>query len=230
MSTIENHLIALLPRKDRLHLISACEPVALKLAEVLSEPGIPCRYIYFPTEGFISLVVQIDGKPSVEVGLVGAEGMLGAHVALNITLNPMYALVQGTGHAWRMSARAFQGELTSSPALQRCLKRYLYVMMAQMATSAGCLHSHLIGSRLARWLLMSHDRAHSDNFYVTHEFLAYMLGVRRVGITTAAGSLQRNGLIEYHRGELTILNRRGLEAAACSCYAADQRVYAAVME
>ncbi|MDE1947093.1 MAG: winged helix-turn-helix domain-containing protein, partial [Burkholderiales bacterium] len=113
-----------------------------------------------------------------------------------------------------------------SPALQRRLQRYVGVLMAQMVGSAGCLRFHLIGPRLARWLLMSQDRAHADRFHVTHEFLAYMLGVRRVGITVAAGTLQRRGLISYHRGEMTVLDRAGLEQAACSCYAADLQAYA----
>jgi CRP-like cAMP-binding protein len=120
--------------------------------------------------------------------------------------------------------------MARSAALQRLMARYLYVLMAQLATSAACLRFHLIGPRLARWLLMTHDRAHADTFHVTQEFLAYMLGVRRVGVTMAAGALQDRGLIEYHRGELTVLDRAGLEASACSCYAADRNCYAAVMD
>ena len=139
------------------------------------------------------------------------------------------ALVQGAGSARRVKAGDFRRELARSAALRRGLDRYIHVVMAQLAASATCLHYHLIGPRLARWLLMSHDRAHSDGFHVTHEFLAYLLGVRRVGITTAAAALQRNGLIEYHRGEIRVLDRRGLEAAACSCYAADLKTYAEVI-
>ena len=134
--------------------------------------------------------------------------------------------MQGPGAAWRVGSVAFRRELEASKALQRVLNRYLYVLMAQLATSAGCLRYHLIGPRLARWLLMSQDRAHSESFRVTHEFLAYMMGVRRVGVTTAAKSLQQAGLIEYHRGAMHVLDRPGLEAAACECYAADIKVYA----
>jgi CRP-like cAMP-binding protein len=226
LATIQNHLIELLPRKDRLRLLAICEPVRLDLAEVLCEPGKPTRHVYFPTESFISLIAPIGGKPSLEVGMVGREGMLGAQLALGVITAPLHALVQGPGAAWRIGSAAFRGELARSAALQRTLNRYLYVLMAQLAASAVCLRFHLIGPRLARWLLMSHDRAHSDRFEVTHEFLAYMLGVRRVGITAAAGALQHSGLIEYHRGHLTVLDRSGLEAAACGCYAADRRAYA----
>ncbi|WP_372529251.1 Crp/Fnr family transcriptional regulator [Piscinibacter sp.] len=229
MASVENHLIELLPRKDRFHLLAVCEPVQLVLGDVLCEPGKPTRHVYFPTDGFISLVALSDGKPALEVGMVGREGMLGAHLALGVVTAPLHAVVQGPGGAWRVGSAAFRGELKRSPALRRSLNHYLYVLMTQLAASASCLRFHLIGPRLARWLLMSQDRAHADRFRVTHEFLAYMLGVRRVGITMAAGALQRGGLIEYHRGELTVLDRRGLEAAACGCYAVDRQAYADVM-
>lgn len=226
MSAVENYLLERLPRQDRVRLLAACEPVDLTLSGVLCEPGQPVRHVYFPTQGFISLVTPVDGSSGVEVGMIGREGMLGAQLALGVATAPWRALVQGAGGAWRISAVAFKRELARSTALQRGLNRYIYVLMAQQAGSAGCLRFHLTGQRLARWLLMSQDRAHSDSFHVTHEFLAYMLGMRRVGITAAASALQKDGLIEYHRGELTVLDRQGLEAAACSCYAADRRTYA----
>ena len=229
LAAVENHLIELLPRRARLSLLAICEPVPLVLAEVLCEPGGPARHVYFPTHGFISLVAMTAGSPGVEVGMVGREGMLGAQLALGVATNPLHSLVQGAGAAWRVGAVAFRRELAASAALQRSLHRYLYVLMAQQAASVACLRFHLIGPRLARWLLMSQDRARSDSFHVTHEFLAYMLGVRRVGITMAAGSLQRDGLIEYHRGDFVVLDRRGLEAAACGCYSADQQAYADLM-
>ncbi len=221
-----NQLIESLPRKDRLRLLGICEPVQLVLSEVLCEPGEPTRHVYFPIDGFISLVERIDDHPGLEVGMVGREGMLGAHVALGVVTAPLHALVQGPGSAWRVATPAFRRELARSAALQRGLNRYLYVLMAQLATSAACLRVHQIGPRLARWLLMSQDRAHSDSFRLTHEFLAYMLGVRRVGITNAANALQHSGLIEYRRGDLRVLDRSGLEAGACSCYAADRQIYA----
>jgi CRP-like cAMP-binding protein len=191
---------------------------------VLGEPGKPTRYVYFPTDGFISLVALVDGSPGVEVGMVGREGMLGAQLALGVVTAPFRALVQGEGAAWRVGAAAFRRELAVSKALHG-LNRYLYALKAQQTASAGCLRFHLIGQRLARWLLMSQDRAHRNSFHITHEFLAYMLGMRRVGITTAASALQRDGVIKYRRGEITVLDRSGLDAAACSCYEADRQTY-----
>ncbi len=229
MDMVENQLIASLPRKDRLSLRALCETVELVLGEVLCESGKPTRHVYFPIEGFISLVTMIDGKPVLEVGMVGREGMVGAQLVLGVVTAPLQALVQGTGTACRIGSKAFRAELARSPTLQRGLNRYLYVLMSQFATSAACLRVHQIGPRLARWLLMSQDRAGVDTFHVTHEFLGYMLGVRRVGITSAAGMLQRDGLISYQRGELTVLDRAGLEAASCVCYAADRQAYAEML-
>jgi CRP-like cAMP-binding protein len=192
---------------------------------VLCERGTPARHVYFPTEGFVSLVTMIDDSAGLEVGMVGREGMVGAHLALGVATSPLRALVQGAGTSWRIGTPAFRTELARSAALQRSLSRYLYVLMSQLAASATCLRFHLIGPRLARWLLMSQDRAHADTFHVTQEFLAYMLGVRRVGVTAAASAMQRSGLIAYRRGEMTVLDRGGLEAAACACYAGDRRAY-----
>ena len=225
MKTHENHLFARLSAADRHLLTSLSTPIPLILSEVLCEAAARTQHVYFPIKGFISLVAQLDGKPVVEVGMVGREGMLGSQLALGVTSVPWHALVQGAGTALRMSARAFNSALAQSETLRRVMHRYVYVLMLQQATSATCLRYHLIGPRLARWLLMTQDRACSAQFHVTHEFLAYMLGVRRVGITTAAVAMQRRGLIEYHRGELTVVDRTGLEEAACSCYNADEHNY-----
>ena len=225
VAVAENHLIALLPRRSRSPLLAICESVQLALGDVLCEPGEPTRHVYFPNDCFISLVTAIDGEPALEVGMVGREGMLGAQLALGVGASPLHAVVQGAGTSRRIEAAPFRRELAKSKALQRAMNRYLYVLMAQLATSAACTRFHSVGPRLARWLLMSQDRAHSDSFHLTHEFLAYMLGVRRVGITGAASDLQRRGLIGYHRGEITVLDRAGLEAAACDCYATDLQNY-----
>lgn len=226
MGSAGNNLIERLPRKDRRQLLSICEPVDLVLSQVLATGGKPTRHVYFPTGACISLVTPIDGKPVLEVGMVGREGMLGAQLVLGVATAPLHAVVQAAGTSWRVGSAAFRTELARSEALRECLNRYVYVLMAQLAASSACLRFHPIGPRLARWVLMTQDRAHADHFHMTHEFLAYMLGVRRVGITTAAGILQRSGLIEYHRGELTVLDRGGLEKAACGCYAADRKSYA----
>ncbi len=226
----QNQLLESLPRRERQRIFAAGELVELSFGEVLYDAGAPTRHVYFPTEGFVSLVAQTAGTAGLEVGMVGCEGMLGVQLALGVVTAPLRAFVQGAGSAWRIDAAPFRRELERSPALQRALHRYVVVLMSQLAASAGCLRYHLIGPRLARWLLMSQDRAASDHFPVTHEFLSAMLGVRRVGVTTAAGGLQKRGLISYHRGQLTVLDRAGLEAAACSCYDADRLGYAMLLE
>jgi CRP-like cAMP-binding protein len=220
-----NLLLAGLPAKDRKALIARCDEVELSFGQVLDEPGERIGHVYFPIDSYVSLVTKAAGEASLEVGLVGDEGMHGVSLVLGIDESPLHALVQGAGPAFRMNANAFRRECAARPALQRALNRYLYVLMSQLAQSASCTRYHLIEARLARWLLMTQDRAHAETFSVTHEFLAWMLGVRRVGVTGAASALQRRRLISYKRGVVTVLNRRGLEAASCPCYRINKNVY-----
>ncbi|RYF76713.1 MAG: Crp/Fnr family transcriptional regulator [Comamonadaceae bacterium] len=226
MPTAQNRLIELLPREARANLLAICEPVDLVLGDILCRPGDAVRHVHFPVNGFVSLLADADRHAGLELAMVGREGMLGAHLALDVGRAPMQARVQGGGSAWRVKVVPLRRMLVQSAPLQNLLRRYVYVLMAQLASSAACLHHHHLAARLARWLLMAQDRAHSDRFRVTQELLGYLLGVRRVGVTAAARALQERGLIAYVRGDMNVRNRRGLEAQACGCYASDAAMYA----
>ncbi len=228
-ASTSNQLLAALPHKDRLRFLAGCDTVELVFADILCEPGNRIRHVYFPLQGMISLVAPMDGFASLEVGLIGSEGMLGTALVLGVDDSLLHALVQGDGSALRMDAAPFRRELALCPALQRGLHRYVHVMMGQLAQTAACTRFHVVEARLARWLLMTQDRAHSDRFHLTQEFLAYMLGVRRVGVTKAASALQKNNLISYSRGDIHVLDRAGLKAAACGCYQADLTSYARML-
>lgn len=224
-----NHLLTALPREERSRLLAACEPVQLVLGDVLCEAGGTQRHVYFPEHSIISLIKPVNARTSLEVGLVGHEGMYGVSLVLGVALSALRAQVQGSGQAQRIAAAPFQQAMRDGPALRGLLLRYAHVVLAQMAQLAACTRFHVVEARLARWLLMTRDRAQSDHFHVTHEFLALMLGVRRVGVTKAAVSLHDRELINYHRGDITILDGAGLEAASCGCYAQDLQAYADTM-
>ena len=215
-----NRLIDGLPRKVRSRILKRCELVDLVFGTILCEPDRRLRHVYFPLTGFISLVAAVAGHPALEMGLIGNEGMLGTTLVLGINSARLRGIVQGSGTALRLSTWQLQGELQQSLALRQTLNRYLFVLLAQLAQTAACTRFHEIKARLARWLLLTHDRAHADHFHLTHQYLADMLGVQRSAITIAAGGLQRRKLIRYSRGDIRILDRRGLEAVSCECYQA----------
>jgi CRP-like cAMP-binding protein len=225
-----NHLITDLPALERKRLMAECDLVELVFNETLTEPGEPLEYAWFPNHSFISLTVPVDASSNLEVGLVGNEGMLGNTLVLGVTTAPLHALVQGAGQALRISVADLQQQIKHSPVLEAMLKKYLYVSVVQLSQTAACTRFHLVEARLARWLLMTRDRAESNEFRITQAFLAYMLGVRRVGITRAATALHKKQLINYHRGNMTILDVKGLESSACSCYQIDKQTYKRIMQ
>jgi len=215
---VENEVLNALPRQDLERLLSGLELVTLTYGEILYEPGDPIHYVYFPLDSLVSLLTLVDGHLALEVGMVGYEGMVGTPITLGVMRSSVRALVQGTGTALRMSAVRFRLEFRKSSALQRALYHYVHMLMAQVTQTAACNRFHQVHSRLARWLLMTRDRLRSEQFHLTQEFLACMLGVRRVGVTKAASALQRKKLIRYTRGQIRILDGAALEAAACACY------------
>jgi CRP-like cAMP-binding protein len=218
-------LLKALPSSDLRRMLAGFETVELAFADVLYTPGERLSQVYFPTTSFISLIMPVNSSASIEVGLVGNEGMFGIPLVLGVDVSPVRAVVQGAGSALRMDAPGFCRELGRSQALQREIDRYVFVHLTQLAQTAACTRFHVVEARLARWLLMTQDRAHADAFHVTQEFLALMLGVRRVGVTKAASALQKRNLIHYSRGDITVLDRRGLKAASCGCYRADRESY-----
>lgn len=213
-----NNLLAALPRKDYQLLLAHLEPITLTFGEVLYRPGEPISHVYFPTDSLVSLLTLVEGHQALEVGLIGREGMLGIPLALGVSDSPVRALVLGSGMALRMTSAYFRNEFHRSALLQREVYRYTYELMVQMTQTAACNRFHRVEERLARWLLMTRDRVQSNQFHLTQDLLANMLGVRRVGVTKAAGALRQRKLISYNRGEISILDGDGLEAAACPCY------------
>jgi CRP-like cAMP-binding protein len=213
-----NHLLAAMPRPARQRMLAVLEPVELMYGQILYEPEGPIRHVYFPLDCLVSLLTAVDKERSLEVGMVGNEGMVGMPMALGIGISAVRALVQGSGTAMRMTAARFRAEFKINLPLQRALFRYTHLLMAQVSQTAACNRFHEAEARLARWLLMTSDRLHSDEFRLTHEFLAHMLGVRRVGVTRAASALERRKLITYSRGNIRILDHKRLEASACTCY------------
>jgi hypothetical protein len=225
-----NRLIDALPRQARERVLASCAMVDLAFGTVLNEPGVPTNHVYFPLNAFFALVTNVEPHKAFAMALIGNEGMLGASLLLDVDDAPLRGVVFGAGSALRMSTAQFRREINDSGALSRLLKRYVYVLLLQIAQSSACGRFHQVDARLARSLLLIQDCVHADRFSLTHALLADMLGVRRSAVSIAAGALQRHKLIRYSRGEITILSRTGLERQACSCYAAATANYAYWLE
>ncbi len=215
-----NRLLDDLPKRELGRVVAACELVTLAVGEVVFEKGCVISHVYFPLSASISKVIKVSRHPSIGLVQIGSEGMLGATQILGVEVAPLQAVVQCTGEVLRMDVRKFRESLLENPALKRVLGRYLYILLEQISQTTACTRFHDVESRLIRWLLLTHDRADSDQFHLTHKTLAGMLGVQRSAVTIAAGILQQKGLISYSRGDITILDRAGLERICCECYAA----------
>jgi CRP-like cAMP-binding protein len=214
-----NRLLATLTTKEYKRLLPKLKTVSLVLGEVLYEPGDVIKYVYFPNDSIISLISELSETSLLEVGMVGNEGMAGLAVFMGVNSSSTRALVQGSGTAMRMSSAAVRTEANRLGSLHHLLHRYSHSLLTQVSQSSVCNRFHMVDARLARWLLMTKDRLGAEEFPLTQEFLANMLGVRREGVSKAAGVLQARKLIRYSRGVITILNRQGLEAKSCECYA-----------
>ncbi|MEO8847247.1 MAG: Crp/Fnr family transcriptional regulator [Casimicrobiaceae bacterium] len=213
-----NRILESLSQKEYARLRSHLEPVTLDFAQVLYEPQKAIRHVYFPIDCLISLLTAVDKRRTLEVGMVGNEGMAGMPFILGMGISGVRAIVQGRGTALRMASAPFRVEFQRNQPLQDALYRYTYALMAQISQTAACNRFHEAEARLARWLLMTRDRLQSDEFALTHEFLAHMLGLRREGVTEAASALKERKLIDYTRGKIRILDVKRLKAASCSCY------------
>jgi len=224
--SIKNHILAALPAKEYQALLPHLSHMDLVHGNVLFDTGEPIQEVYFPNDAVVSLVYSTLDGTTVEVGLVGNEGMVGVPFILGATASPYRAIVQVSNGAMTMKATILRDEFLRGGVLQNVLHRYTYGLMTQVSRTAVCNRIHKIEERLARWLLMVRDRMLSDEFGLTHEFLADMLGVRRAGVTLAAGAIQQAGLIRYVHGKVTIVDPEGLESVACECYAVGKHDFA----
>ena len=213
-----NRLLAKLPPEEYDRLLPHLEPVSFALGEVIYESGGRQSYIYFPTTAIISLLYLMENGASAEMGVAGNEGLVGVALFMGGETVPNRAVVQSAGAALRMKTQVLQEEFARGGVFQRLLLRYTQALMTQMSQTAVCNRLHTVEQQLCRWLLLSRDRLNTDELVMTQELIANMLGVRREGVTHAAGRLQENGLISYVRGRITILDRGGLEASVCECY------------
>ncbi|WP_417069694.1 Crp/Fnr family transcriptional regulator [Niveibacterium terrae] len=222
-SPFDNHILAAQPEEESARLLPNLERVSLTLGEVLCEPDLRISHAYFPATSIISLLCVMEDGCSVGAAVVGNEGVIGVSLFMGGETTPCQAVVQSAGDAYRLKGQYLKEEFCRSGPMQRVLLRYTQALFTQMAQTAVCNRRHSLEQQLCRWLLLSLDRLPSRELIVTHEHIANMLGVRREGVTEAAGNLQRAGLIEYHRGHMTILDRPGLESRVCECYAVVKR-------
>lgn len=213
-----NRLLAALPAKEYQRLLPELESVDLAFAKIIYEPGDTIRHVYFPNNSIVSLLAAGPHHASLEVGMIGNEGMTGISVFMGVNISRTLALVQGAGTAVRMKAATLHRESDHAGSFHSLLHRYTHSLLTQMSLSSACNRFHPLNSRLARWLLMTHDRIGTDEFRLTQEFMSNMLGVRREGVNKAAGDLQRKQLVRYSRGQMAILDRAGLERSSCTCY------------
>lgn len=214
-----NRLLARLPRADRERVLARCEKLSLDIEKVLYEVGGPMDHVYFPLSGMISMVISAEEGATIEVGVVGKEGLLGTGVALGSDRSHVRAVIQVAGAFLRMKTRDFHAELKRSDALKDLVHRFAEALTIQISQSVVCNRAHPVEERICRWLLMAHDRAGDSRMRLTQQFVSEMLGIRRPSVTVAAGLLQKAGLIGYSRGTVTVLDRPGLEQGACECYA-----------
>lgn len=218
-SPLQNHLLAALPACEYDRILPHLEHVNMVLGDVLYESGAQMRHVYFPTSSIVSLLYVMEDGASAEIAVVGNEGVVGVSLFMGGETTPSRAVVQSAGNAYRLKGQTLKTEFYLAGPMQRLLLRYTQSLLTQMAQTAVCNRHHTLDQQLCRWLLLSLDRLHSSELIMTQELIANMLGVRREGVTEAAGNLQRAGLIEYHRGHITVLDRPGLEARSCECYA-----------
>src|SRR6202049_4446703 len=223
--SVPNHLLGALPRKDYQKLLPVLEPVKLAFGEILYASHDQIRHVYFPNDCFVSMLTTVDAGRAAEVGLIGSEGMIGVPMALGVAVSPFRAVVQGEGTAMRMRTVDFRRSFSTSAALKREVFLFTHLLMIQIAQTAACNRFHVVTQRMARRMLMTHDRVNSNEFRITQEFLALMLGVRRVGVSVAMCALRERKVITYLRGTITILDQGGLAAAACGGDKTVQAIY-----
>ena len=214
----QNHLLAVLPDKEKARLFPQLERVPMPLGEAVCESGMPMRHVYFPTTSIVSLLYVMEDGASAEIAVVGNEGIVGISVFMGGETTTSRAVVQSAGHAYRLKGQLLKDAFFRAGPMQLLLLRYTQALLTQMAQTAVCNRHHSVDQQLCRWLLLSLDRLPTNELVMTQELIANMLGVRREGVTESAGNLQRAGLIHYSRGKITVLDRPGLEARVCECY------------